>query len=51
MDRKKKLKIIQVSLSILGLSIIIFTYLIDKKITYHKKKFLQKILRKVLKNN
>ena len=40
MDRKKKLKIIQVSLSILGLSIIIFTYLIDKKNNLPQEKIL-----------
>ena len=31
MDRKKRLRAIQLSLSVLGLAIVIFTYVIDKK--------------------
>ena len=49
MDRKKRLRAIQLSLSVLGLAIVIFTYVIDKKENLPQENILTKNIEKTIK--
>ena len=49
MDRKKRLRAIQLSLSVLGLAIVIFTYVIDKKENLPQENILTENIEKTIK--
>ena len=49
MDRKKRLRAIQLSLSVLGLAIVIFTYVIDKKENLTQENILTENIEKTIK--